>query len=325
MGKSITIQGNEYLFKGHVEIPADKSISHRAVILSSLNSTETIINNILFSEDISSTISCFQKMGVDFIYSDNKLIVKSKGASNFSEAKSVLDCGNSVTTARILSGILVGQNFSSILDGDNSLRRRPMKRIEEPLRTMKADISTNNGCLPIEIKPSSLQGGEFNLNLGSAQVKSAILFAGLYAEGETKFRDRKRSRNHTEIMLANFTENIVVNEETITIRPNLKINLKEMTIPSDHSSAAFFIVASLISKNTELHIKNVCLNPMRIHFIDILKKMGGEIEISNVTLKDGERVGDITSKSSTLSAIDIDEASIPSLIDEIPILSLACT
>ena len=211
MGKSITIQGNEYLFKGHVEIPADKSISHRAVILSSLNSTETIINNILFSEDISSTISCFQKMGVDFIYSDNKLIVKSKGASNFSEAKSVLDCGNSGTTARLLSGILVGQNFSSILDGDNSLRRRPMKRIEEPLRTMKADISTNNGCLPIEIKPSSLQGGEFNLNLGSAQVKSAILFAGLYAEGETKFRDRKRSRNHTEIMLANFTENIVVN------------------------------------------------------------------------------------------------------------------
>ncbi len=325
MGKSITIQGNEYLFKGHVEIPADKSISHRAVILSSLNSTETIINNILFSEDISSTISCFQKMGVDFIYSDNKLIVKSKGASNFSEAKSVLDCGNSGTTARLLSGILVGQNFSSILDGDNSLRRRPMKRIEEPLRTMKADISTNNGCLPIEIKPSSLQGGEFNLNLGSAQVKSAILFAGLYAEGETKFRDRKRSRNHTEIMLANFTENIVVNEETITIRPNLKINLKEMTIPSDPSSAAFFIVASLISKNTELHIKNVCLNPMRIHFIDILKKMGGEIEISNVTLKDGEQVGDITSKSSTLSAIDIDEASIPSLIDEIPILSLACT
>ena len=294
MGKSITIQGNEYLFKGHVEIPADKSISHRAVILSSLNSTETIINNILFSEDISSTISCFQKMGVDFIYSDNKLIVKSKGASNFSEAKSVLDCGNSGTTARLLSGILVGQNFSSILDGDNSLRRRPMKRIEEPLRTMKADISTNNGCLPIEIKPSSLQGGEFNLNLGSAQVKSAILFAGLYAEGETKFRDRKRSRNHTEIMLANFTENIVVNEETITIRPNLKINLKEMTIPSDPSSAAFFIVASLISKNTELHIKNVCLNPMRIHFIDILKKMGGEIEISNVTLKDGEQVGDIT-------------------------------
>ena len=126
-------------------------------------------------------------------------------------------------------------------------------------------------------------------------------------------------------MLANFTENIVVNEETITIRPNLKINLKEMTIPSDPSSAAFFIVASLISKNTELHIKNVCLNPMRIHFIDILKKMGGEIEISNVTLKDGEQVGDITSKSSTLSAIDIDEASIPSLIDEIPILSLACT
>ena len=200
-----------------------------------------------------------------------------------------------------------------------------MKRIEEPLRTMKADISTNNGCLPIEIKPSSLQGGEFNLNLGSAQVKSAILFAGLYAEGETKFRDRNRSRNHTEIMLANFTENIVVNEETITIRPNLKINLKEMTIPSDPSSAAFFIVASLISKNTELHIKNVCLNPMRIHFIDILKKMGGEIEISNVTLKDGEQVGDITSKSSTLSAIDIDEASIPSMIDEIPILSLACT
>ena len=189
-----------------------------------------------------------------------------------------------------------------------------MKRIEEPLRTMKADISTNNGCLPIEIKPSSLQGGEFNLNLGSAQVKSAILFAGLYAEGETKFRDRKRSRNHTEIMLANFTENIVVNEETITIRPNLKINLKEMTIPSDPSSAAFFIVASLISKNTELHIKNVCLNPMRIHFIDILKKMGGEIVFSNVTLKDGEQVGDITSKSCTLSAIDIDEASIPSLI-----------
>ncbi len=324
MGKSITIEGGDYLFRGEVEPPADKSISHRAIILCSLNEGISKINNVLMSKDIQSTVFCFEQLGVEFSHNSNNTTVNSKGINGFSPPKNILNCGNSGTTARLLSGILVGQPFSSILDGDSSLRTRPMKRIEKPLRDMGANISTNNGYLPIKIKPSTIKGRDFLLDLGSAQVKSSILLAGLYGENQTKFKDRKKSRDHTETMLMNFTDNIKFEEDEIIIKPSLKINLQEISVPGDPSSAAFFVVATLINKNAELCIKNLCLNPMRIHFIDILKRMGGDIKISNLTLMDGENTGDITVKSSKLRGVNITEESIPALIDEIPILSLAC-
>ena len=328
----IEIKGETYSFKGSLDVPADKSIGHRALFISSLNKDMTKISNLASSEDVrtisddlQSTIKCLADIGVQFAEIKGNIFVRGRGSKEFIQSEGILNCGNSGTTARLITGLLSGQQFESKIDGDDSLRKRPMDRVIKPLTEMGGNFSASDNSLPLTILPSVLKGGRFDLNLGSAQVKSALIFAALSAEEETTLVEHKRSRNHTELMLQGCTDNLKVNGNEIIITPNPSINLEGFEVPGDPSSAAFFIVAGLLNKDSELHIKNICLNQTRIHFITILKEMGGQIEIVDTKKIGGEEVGDVVIKSSHLKSIKIEKDSIPLLIDEIPIISLACS
>lgn len=328
----IEIKSSNYLFSGELKVPADKSIAHRALFIASLNKEMTKISNLAFSEDvrtisndIQSTIKCLSDIGVQFAEIKGNIFVRGRGAKGFIPSEGILNCGNSGTTARLIMGLLSGQNFESVLDGDDSLKKRPMARVIEPLGKMGAVISSADNVLPITISPGKLKGGIFDLELGSAQVKSALIFAALCAEGETKLTEYKKSRNHTELMLMNCSDNLSVQGDEITIKPDPAIEIDAFDIPGDPSSAAFFIVAGLLNNGTNLTIKNICLNDTRIHFIEILKRMGGKIDISDTRQSSGELIGDINVKKSELKGITIEKDSIPLLIDEIPIISLACS
>ncbi|MBT3475742.1 3-phosphoshikimate 1-carboxyvinyltransferase [bacterium] len=327
----IKIKSSDYIFKGDIQVPADKSIGHRALFIASLNKEMTKISNLAMSEDVrtissdlQTTIKCLADIGVQFAEVKGNIFVRGRGAKEFVPSEGILDCGNSGTTARLIIGLLSGQKFESKLDGDSSLRTRPMNRVIQPLEKMGASISSTEGNLPLVVSASQLKGGKFNLELGSAQVKTALIFAALCAEGETRLKEIKKSRNHTEIMLKSCTNNLTIEKDEIIIQPEPKVEIESFDVPGDPSSAAFFIVAALINKNSELIIRNVCLNSTRIHFIEILKKMGGEIETVNAHEINGELIGDILVKSSNLKSIKIEKDSIPMVIDEIPILSLAC-
>ena len=328
----IEIKSNEYVFKGTAQVPADKSIAHRALFISSMNKEMTKISNLTNSEDVrtiskdlQSTIKCLSDIGVQFAEVKGVIFVRGRGIREYVQSEGVLNCGNSGTTARLLIGLLSGQSFESKIDGDDSLKMRPMGRVIEPLQEMGGIFDSKNGNLPLTISPSNLKGGNFDLNLGSAQVKSSLIFAALSAEGETKLNETKKSRNHTEIMLGNCTSNLTIKGDEIIIQPDPQIKLESFDIPGDPSAAAFFIVAGLINKNSELKIDNICLNPTRTLFIDILIKMGGNIQVINKRESGGEQIADLLISSSDLKAIKIQEESIPFVIDEIPILSLACS
>ena len=328
----IEIKSNEYIFKGNAQVPADKSIAHRALFISSMNKEMTKISNLTNSEDVrtiskdlQSTIKCLSDIGVQFAEVKGVIFVRGRGIREYVQSEGVLNCGNSGTTARLLIGLLSGQSFESKIDGDDSLKMRPMGRVIEPLQEMGGIFDSNDGNLPLTISPSNLKGGNFDLNLGSAQVKSSLIFAALSAEGETKLNETKKSRNHTEIMLGNCTSNLTIKGDEIIIQPDPQIKLESFDIPGDPSAAAFFIVAGLINKNSELKIDNICLNPTRTLFIDILIKMGGNIQVLNKRESGGEQIADLLITSSDLKAIKIQEESIPFVIDEIPILSLACS
>jgi len=328
----IEIKSNEYVFKGTAQVPADKSIAHRALFISSMNKEMTKISNLTNSEDVrtiskdlQSTIKCLSDIGVQFAEVKGVIFVRGRGIREYVQSEGVLNCGNSGTTARLLIGLLSGQSFESKIDGDDSLKMRPMGRVIEPLQEMGGIFDSKDGNLPLTISPSNLKGGNFDLNLGSAQVKSSLIFAALSAEGETKLNETKKSRNHTEIMLGNCTSNLTIKGDEIIIQPDPQIKLESFDIPGDPSAAAFFIVAGLINKNSELKIDNICLNPTRTLFIDILIKMGGNIQVLNKRESGGEQIADLLITSSDLKAIKIQEESIPFVIDEIPILSLACS
>jgi len=328
----IEIKSNEYVFKGTAQVPADKSIAHRALFISSMNKEMTKISNLTNSEDVrtiskdlQSTIKCLSDIGVQFAEVKGVIFVRGRGIREYVQSEGVLNCGNSGTTARLLIGLLSGQSFESKIDGDDSLKMRPMGRVIEPLQEMGGIFYSKDGNLPLTISPSNLKGGNFDLNLGSAQVKSSLIFAALSAEGETKLNETKKSRNHTEIMLGNCTSNLTIKGDEIIIQPDPQIKLESFDIPGDPSAAAFFIVAGLINKNSELKIDNICLNPTRTLFIDILIKMGGNIQVLNKRESGGEQIADLLITSSDLKAIKIQEESIPFVIDEIPILSLACS
>jgi len=328
----IEIKSNEYIFKGTAQVPADKSIAHRALFISSMNKEMTKISNLTNSEDVrtiskdlQSTIKCLSDIGVQFAEVKGVIFVRGRGIREYVQSEGVLNCGNSGTTARLLIGLLSGQSFESKIDGDDSLKMRPMGRVIEPLQEMGGIFDSKDGNLPLTISPSNLKGGDFDLNLGSAQVKSSLIFAALSAEGETKLNETKKSRNHTEIMLGNCTSNLTIKGDEIIIQPDPQIKLESFDIPGDPSAAAFFIVAGLINKNSELKIDNICLNPTRTLFIDILIKMGGNIQVLNKRESGGEQIADLLITSSDLKAIKIQEESIPFVIDEIPILSLACS
>ncbi|MDO8734004.1 MAG: 3-phosphoshikimate 1-carboxyvinyltransferase [Elusimicrobiota bacterium] len=312
------------LIKGEIEVAPDKSISHRALMISAIAEGTSRIKNFLKADDCISTMNCLKKLGVDIAEKDDEIIVKGHGLK-LKKLSDILDAGNSGTTVRLLSGILAGQNFATKIIGDESLSKRPMKRIIEPLEKMGAKIKSNNGYLPIEIAGGNLKPINYESKISSAQVKSCVLFAGLYADGITSFTEPEKSRDHTERMLKSFGAKIEVNKNTVSIKGIAKLHSSDVFIPGDISSAAFFMVAATIVKNSELRIKNVGINPTRTGIIDVLKRMGAKIEIENKREIAGELIADIIVKSSELKSTNIERNEIPFLIDEIPIIAVVAT
>ena len=308
---------------GEVTIPGDKSISHRAVMFGAIAQGTTEVTNFLQGADCLSTIDCFRKLGIAIENTPEKIIIHGKGLHGLSAPSSILDAGNSGTTTRLISGILAAQPFETTLTGDASIQKRPMRRIMEPLSLMGADISSINGndCAPLRIKGSSLHSIHYHSKVASAQVKSAILLAGLYADGETKVTEPVISRNHSEIMLRYFGADIHTEEKTAVIRPGADLFGQQINVPGDISSAAYFIAAGLCVPNSEILIKNVGINPTRDGIIKVSLAMGGDITLLNEN-HDGEPTADLLVKSSSLHGITIEGDIIPTLIDEIPIINI---
>jgi len=327
---------------GTIRLPGDKSISHRAAILSAMATGDARIENFATSADCASTLDCLQNLGVEIKKENTTIFVKGVGKDGFSMPEKELDCGNSGTTMRLLAGVLAGQNFDSILTGDESLSKRPMRRIIEPLMQMDAKIESENGCAPLRIHGiSQLRSISYNLPVASAQVKSCILLAGLNAEGKSKVQSPKSkvqsptSRNHTELMLrylgAEIEENFIEAEngfiEEISVEGTSRLIAKNLIVPSDISSAAFFIVAASCLKNSEIVLENIGLNPTRTAIIEVLQNLGAEIEIINLQEISNETVGDLLVRGGesfvpgVFSNI-IGGEIIGNLIDEIPILAV---
>lgn len=316
------IYKSEKGLKGTVTIPSDKSISHRAIMFTSLARGKSVIKNFSKGQDPLSSLKVCKTLGIDAEFSNEELIVKSK--SILSAPQTQLDCGNSGTTMRLMSGILAGQNFNSTLIGDESLSKRPMKRVIEPLSLMGAKIESNEYKAPLKIYGQNLKPINYISKLASAQVKSCILLAGLNIDGQTSFTEPYVSRNHTEIMLKYMGANISVNNTTVTIEKS-ELGPKTIEICGDISSAAYFIVAGLIVPNSKIILKNVGLNPTRTGIIEVAEKMGGNIEILDKRNISGEDVGDIQISYSDLKACSIEGEIIPRLIDELPVIAVLAT
>ena len=316
--------------KGTVSVPGDKSISHRCIMFGSIANGTTEIHNFLKGADCLATIRCFQSMGINIEETDHTITVHGKGLHGLSAPLNILDVGNSGTTTRLLSGILAGQKFESKLSGDESLNSRPMKRIIEPLTMMGANISSilRNGCAPLYIAPGNLHGIHYDCPVSSAQVKSCILLAGLYAEGETSVTEPSLSRNHTELMLKEFGADIRTlhslsgTEATAYIKPYPKLYGQKIVVPGDISSAAYFIAAGLIVPDSEILIEHVGINPTRSGILKVCEDMGGDITLLNERCEAGEKIADILVRTSSLHGITIEGDIIPTLIDEIPIIAV---
>lgn len=316
--------------KGTVSVPGDKSISHRCIMFGSIAEGTTEIHNFLPGADCLATIRCFRALGIDIRQEGSTVTVHGKGLHGLSAPSHILDVGNSGTTTRLLSGILAGQPFESRLSGDESLNSRPMKRIIDPLTQMGADITSilGNGCAPLCITPSRLHGIHYDSPVSSAQVKSCVLLAGLYADGETSVTEPGLSRNHTELMLKEFgadirsVHNLDCSRATAVIRPCGDLHGQKITVPGDISSAAYFIAAGLIVPDSEIRITNVGINPTRAGMLKVCEDMGAQIELSNERTEGGEKIADITVKTSRLHGTVIEGDIIPTLIDEIPIIAV---
>ena len=308
---------------GEITVPGDKSISHRAVMLGALANGTTHITGFLMGEDCLSTIDCFRKMGVSIDVSDKEVVVEGVGLHGLTAPECELYTGNSGTTTRLLSGILAGQSFTSTMNGDATIQRRPMGRVMKPLREMGASIEgkDDNFC-PLTMHPSELHGIEYRLPVASAQLKSAILLAGLYAEGQTTVIEPAPSRDHTERMFRALGVEIETNGNVITLNPPEDLHAVDIAVPSDISSAAYFLVAGAIVPGSELTIKNVGVNPTRTGIIDVLRDMGADITESNFR-DDAEPVCDLTVRYSRLHGTEIGGAIIPRLIDELPVIAVA--
>ena len=310
--------------KGEISIPGDKSISHRAVMLGSLAKGTTEITHFLQGEDCLSTISCFRKLGIDIENDEKRILIHGKGLHGLTAPREILDCGNSGTTTRLLSGILSGQSFSSTLTGDASIQKRPMKRIIDPLSQMGASITSlrNNNCAPLTVEGKPLKGIHYHSPIASAQVKSAVLLAGLYAEGPTSVTEPYVSRNHSEIMLSAFGANVSCQDTTATILPEPALEGQKITVPGDISSAAYFIAAGLLVPGSELLLKNVGINPTRDGILQAAKAMGADIQLLNPGKSNGEQTANLLITSAPLKGTEIGGALIPALIDEIPIIAI---
>ncbi|MDM5331230.1 3-phosphoshikimate 1-carboxyvinyltransferase [Neobacillus sp. CF12] len=313
--------------KGVIDIPGDKSISHRSVMFGSIAQGVTKVTNFLPGDDCLSTISCFRKLGVVIEENENELTIYGNGFDGLKEPDEVLDVGNSGTTIRLLLGILAGRPFFSTLIGDHSIGKRPMTRVTEPLRSMGAQI---DGRKDGEFTPLSIRGGHLNpihyqMPVASAQVKSALILAGLQAEGESIIIEKAESRDHTERMIRKFGGEVQKNNRTITVKGGQKLIASDVLVPGDISSAAFFLVAGAIVPDSEIVLKNVGLNPTRTGIIEIMNKMGANLEIYQEEASSFEPAGDITVKTSSLRGTVIEGDVIPRLIDEIPIIALLAT
>lgn len=319
--------------KGILQVPGDKSISHRAIMFGALADGKTEVTNFLQGADCLSTIHCFRQMGIEIERKEDygRISIKGNGIYGLREPKDALDVGNSGTTMRLLSGILAGQNFPVVLTGDDSIQKRPMGRIMTPLTMMGTDIKSqrNNERAPLLINSSQstskLHGIHYLSPVASAQIKSCVLLAGLYAEGETSVTEPALSRNHTELMLTQFGAKIHSKGHKVTIYPNPHLIGQKINVPGDISSAAYFIVAGLIVPNSEILIQNVGINPTRDGIIRVCRQMGADIRLENVRTDGGEPVADILVRHSELHGIEIGGDIIPTLIDEIPVIAiLAC-
>ena len=314
---------------GEVNIPGDKSISHRSIIIPSISNGICEINNILKSEDVLHTLNAFKSMGVRIDEYKNKVIVHGNGLNSLQEPKKEIYLGNSGTSARLLTGLLSSQKFRSVITGDQSLSKRPMKRISDPLSTMNAKIFTTDGSLPIVIEGTNLIPKDINLEIPSAQIKSGLLLASLNINGETNITEYKVTRDHTETMLESFGANIEVknihNKKLIKIVGKKELTSKNIYVPNDLSSSSFFIVSCLINKNSNVTLKNINNNPTRNGIILALKKMGAKISLSNERLDNNENICDINVTSSELNGCELGPEFADLMIDEYPILAIAAS
>lgn len=311
--------------RGELTVPGDKSISHRAVMFGALACGTTEVTNFLQGADCLSTIDCFRRLGIEIDNTPEKILVHGKGLHGLQAPLEMLDTGNSGTTTRLISGILAGQCFETILNGDSSIQSRPMKRIMEPLAQMGADIVSinGNGCAPLRIRPAaSLHGISYQSPVASAQVKSCILLAGLYADTPTSVTEPQLSRNHTELMLSGFGADVRTEGNTAVIRPEPDLRAMKLKVPGDISSAAYFIAAALTVPDSELLIKNVGINPTRDGILRVLREMGADISLQNKKISGGEPTADLLVKYSSLKGTIIGGALIPTLIDELPVIAV---
>ncbi|MEK4083893.1 3-phosphoshikimate 1-carboxyvinyltransferase [Psychrobacillus sp. FSL K6-1415] len=313
--------------EGTIRIPGDKSVSHRSIMFGAIAEGTTTVEGFLQSDDCLSTIDCFQKLGVEISIEGDKVKIISKGITHWKEPDEILYTGNSGTTTRLMLGILAGSSVSSVLIGDESIQKRPMRRVTDPLKQMNAKlIGRENGQFtPIAVEGTKLQAIHYTMPVASAQVKSAILLAALNANGETVVEEIETSRDHTEKMLKHFGANIAVDNKTIRLLGGQKLNGTAVVVPGDISSAAFFLVAGAIVPSSKLTLTNVGLNPTRTGIMDVLQAMGASFTVNDAANSSHEEMGTIEIESSPLVGTEIGGELIPRLIDEIPIIALLAT
>ena len=314
--------------KGEISIPGDKSISHRSIMCAALAEGDSVIQGFLKGEDCIATLNAFAEMGVSINQQENKIVVHGVGLQGLKKPNSDIYLGNSGTSMRLMSGLLCGQGFPSILKGDASLTSRPMERIVTPLTDMGANISSSKGgCPPLEINPSEkLKAFTYELPIASAQVKSCLMFAGLYAQGPVVIKEKIQTRDHTELMFKKFGVHVSIEEseglKEILVSPPKSMEATHINIPGDFSSAAFFILGALITPGSDIKLINIGINKTRIALLEVLKKMGANIKLSNV-INDYEPSADITIRASELKGINLNPDLVPNLIDEMPVLFIA--
>lgn len=310
--------------RGELSVPGDKSISHRAVMFGSLAEGTTEVTNFLQGADCLSTISCFRQMGIDIENTPDRILIHGKGLHGLSRPDDILDVGNSGTTTRLMSGILAGQNFDCTVNGDASIQKRPMKRIMTPLSLMGADISSipGNGCAPLHIQGHPLKAIHYQSPVASAQVKSCVLLAGMYADGITRVTEPVLSRNHSELMLNHFGASVTTESTTVSIEPDPLLEGRSISVPGDISSAAYFIAAGLLVPGSQVLIRNVGVNPTRDGILRVCRAMGADIAIMNERADSGEPTADLLVKYSSLKGTVVEGEIIPTLIDELPVIAI---
>lgn len=308
---------------GSIVVPGDKSISHRAIMLGAISEGKTVINHFLEGEDCLSTIKAFRDLGIEIEQDADQVVVNGRGLTGLKAANQALDMGNSGTTTRLMMGLLGGFPFKSELVGDESLSKRPMNRVSDPLKNLGVDVQTKDGTLPATVVGGHVHSTTYRLKVASAQVKSALIFASLFADQPSTFIEKLPTRNHTEIMLNQFGANVktAADDLTITVVPQPKLKGQTVYVPGDISSAAFFMVAAAIVPGSEVVLQNVNLNPTRTGIVTVLQKMNAQIKIDYHDSL-GEPIGDITVKYSNLIPIKIVAEDVPALIDEIPLVAL---